>query len=192
MRRLHRRHRVPIDERVVVDMPLAMPLSAGKAFDRSQNNNDGVLGSANTWAYPGLKFENTVNSIITIGDVGDAQTFSCYFKPALVGAAAFDMIFNLEGVFEVIYANASNIVAFGIAGNATIYINGEVLTAITTAWQMCTVTIDAPESVSNLIIGSIAAIKCDGDIGDVFVSTEKYSQTQAQNLFNLTRWKYGI
>ena len=187
------RPRFPTGPLTVLDMPVDRPLAALEVQDQSQNSNHGTFGSGNTLTYPGLDFDGTGNSEIAPAtvDVGDPQTFSCWFKPDGIGGN--DMLFRLEGAADSIIVATGTLSVANLAGNGTVYVNGVAGTSIVAGiWQMCTVTIDAAESASSLLIGDSAGTQCNGIIAGVFISDKEFTAAEVLSLYMLTRYKYGV
>lgn len=162
-------------------------------FDYSQNDFHGVLGSAITYKYPGFDFDGTNNSIITVGNIGTARTFSCWFKP--VSIAVSDVLFWLEGVDSRIYVSTGVMLTLNLTNASTFYINGVVNTAVTAGvWQMITMTLNGDEGADSLVIGNNnpALVWCNGVLAGILISTNEFSAIDVLNLFNTTKWRYGV
>lgn len=176
----------------VIDIPLDRPLTAALVQDRSFNGNHGTVGSANTFDYPGLTFDDSANAKITpaTADVGDPQTFSCWVKPDNI--ADLDVLFGLEGLSDNIVVNAGTLGAANLANAETAYVNGLAgTTVVAGVWQMCTITLDGAESASSLKIGTATTAKYDGVMAGIFISNKELSPAEIKGLYERTKRYYG-
>ena len=191
---------VRIDPETKLYMPLDKPIvdtvASKLVQDRSANNNHGVFGSGNVMAYPGMRFDGTINSniILTNQDLGDPQTFSVWFKP--VSVAGLDILIVLEGVADMFSVSTGTLTATSLVNAETMYVNGVASTTVVAGFfQMLTMTLDAAESAGQVVIGRKSApgpAYCNGILGDIFVSDGELSAVEVLNLFNRTRRRYGI
>lgn len=185
---------LPTGPDTVLDMPLDGPMTTTQVQDRSQNANHGTIGSGNTFVYPGLDFDGTDDANVTPAaqDLGDPQTFSCWFKPD--GVAGADCLFLLEGVADEIFVGTSTLSVANLTNTPTFYVDGVASTTVVAGkWQMMTTTLDGAEPASAVVIGdAVGVTQCDGVISDVFISNKELSAAEVLNRFNITSHKYGV
>ncbi len=180
------------DELKLLDITLASLMSSGLVFDISQNNKDGVLGSANTQGFPGITFEGTDNSVITCGDIGSVKTFIIWFKPT--GIAGADILLHFQDAADVFWVSAGTLTSTNLPGAPKFYVDGveDATDVVAAKWQMMAITNATVMPSITTDIGRLAASSnCIGVLAGVLAFSKRLTATEIQNIYNTTKHKYS-
>ena len=159
-------------------------------FDYAFGGFTGVPGGTDIApAYPGFAFNGSDDHI----DFGIGPTvvksIIIWIKP---NATAVEEVIDLNNT-DYIEINTGNIVLTGFATGTQIeYVNEAVTAAVTTDWQMVTVTDSIGRNASAGFIGvTVVGVNFfAGSIGETMLFDRVLTPAEIKSIYELTKWRY--
>jgi hypothetical protein len=162
--------------------------------DISQSRKDGTaIGGTGTPVplYPGFSFTAESTQYIDFGNIAlTTKTILVWYKPAAVNIT--ESVYDLNGT-AYMSVNSGVLSANGfIIGSTVRYVDGIVATAVTAEWHLLGITNTVGAPPNDLDIGRRNAGYANGVIGQSWAYSKVLTQTEMQNIYNVTKFRYGI
>ncbi len=165
--------------------------TTASVFDYSLGGKPGaVTGTDIAPAYPGFSFNGT-DDFIDVGNQGGAiKTVGLWLKSPDVIVSSFPLDLNGTDFLEI---TGSELDPGGFA-SSTEYVDGIAAVRVTNdTWHCVGLTIATGKTASDLDIGRVEAQGFfTGTIGDVMLFDRELSAVDMRNIYELTRWRYGV
>ena len=220
MRRLHHRHRYPVNDLSIINMPLIVPMTALSEFNYTRSPKDATLNGTNIRpAFPGYEF-NGSNDFITMTGITDAMrdnyTIMIWFNTNSVTGShdliSISKINDADERFRIILGSAFPTLTnkFGMATSASAItigtwhhvaavVNHTSLTAkiyIDGVLGNTDVTITRPPDTATdkIFIGMRVNLTnhFDGTMAGFLWYSRDFSAEEIQSIYNTTKWRYGV
>ena len=184
---------VPSTKNLVAHYKLwAGEASTDSIFDYSLSGFTGdVSGSGVSCSYPGLAFDGTGDYINIGAGPASVKTVAVWIK--ITSASADYTVVDLNGTDKLLVW--SSILGYqGFAGGTVVLsVDGvAAATAVDTSWHLIGITDTVAKNASALTIGIAIGDVFSGSIGEVRLYSSVLSPVDMKNLYELTRWRYGV
>ena len=168
-----------------------LKLWEGTAFDYSFNGFGATLTNAPTPQYPGFKFVSASSQNLSIGQgPTDYKTVSFWVKPD--SATAANDGFVRLGAGDWIFGNSGTLAVNGLVGHTKYLDSVAGATALTANWQHVVITDSSVNDADDFTIGKIGANFFNGLIDDFRLYDIVRTAAQIRDLYEQTRWRYGV
>lgn len=167
--------------------------TTGEVFDYSFGGATGtVTGTDIAPAYPGFSLNNT-DDFIDIG-TGPSAVNTIVIWARIANAEDTEYLIDLNGDdYLSIVTGTLTKTGFG-GGGPTLYVNGVVATSVAEEeWVLLGSSDSVPQNASDLDIGRVGGQGWfNGSIGETMLFGRQLSAIDMKNLYELTRWRYGV
>ena len=180
-----------------IDLVLDLPLHnfvAGTVIKDEQGSYDGTATNSPTPTFPGFKFTAASSMYIDIGTgPTSSKTIALWINQDDISGNEYPI--DLNGT-DYLAVESGTLKVYGIAGR-TLYVDGAVgasgsSTITAGKWHHIVITDATANNASDMDIGRVTASYFDGKISDVRIYDQVKSATEVKDLYELTRWKYGV
>ncbi len=169
------------------------PVTTLKVFDYAFSDAGGTVASDVVPKYPGFEFGGDTSSLINVGNHGGSvQAVLMWVKATSLGSPIFPLDLNntdyitvaTNGTVSVVGFSGTSIFVDGVSGADTITLN---------TWHFVGIVDEEAFTASDLTIGAVVAQDgWAGLIGEVMLYDRELTPVDVKNIYEITRWRYGV